>query len=157
MIKGRYGDTTGSPFLEGRVFIPSLNLDGNVSFLVDTGADNTVLSFMDAIKLGVDFTKLTDRSVSYGIGGRSEDFLVPARVLFLERDKAIYEYRITLAIPVPIYDPDLESIPSLLGRDVISRWSVSLNFIAKNFAIDVLSYDDKHPVVPKARPTGKRR
>jgi hypothetical protein len=56
MLKGRYGDTSGSPFLEGRIYIPSLKLDGAVSWLVDTGADATVLSFMDAIKLGVDFS-----------------------------------------------------------------------------------------------------
>ena len=103
---------------------------------------------MDATKLGIDFSKLTDRSVSYGIGGKCEDFLVPARVLFLERGVAFYEYRITLTIPEPKIDPDIESIPSLLGRDILNRWDVSLNFIAKKFTIDVLSYDAKHPVPP---------
>jgi hypothetical protein len=37
----------------------------------------------------VDFSKLVDKSVSYGIGGKSDDYLVPARLLFLEKGVAI--------------------------------------------------------------------
>jgi hypothetical protein len=42
-IAGRFGDTTGRPYLEGRLVLPRLGKRGDFSFLVDTGADYTYL------------------------------------------------------------------------------------------------------------------
>lgn len=43
MLRGRFGDTTGAPYIEGRLILTRLNLTADISFLVDTGADYTVL------------------------------------------------------------------------------------------------------------------
>ena len=47
MIRGRFGDTTGRPYIEGRLIVPRLNLRSDVSFIVDTGADNSLLMPLD--------------------------------------------------------------------------------------------------------------
>lgn len=39
MLRGRFGDTSGRPYLEGRLFLPRLKLQGDISFIVDTGAE----------------------------------------------------------------------------------------------------------------------
>ena len=43
MLRGRFGDTSMRPYLEGRIFLPTIGIDGEASFLVDTGADKTTL------------------------------------------------------------------------------------------------------------------
>lgn len=39
MIVGRFGDTTGRPYVEAIVWFERLKVRMNVSFLVDTGAE----------------------------------------------------------------------------------------------------------------------
>ena len=39
MLKGRFGDTSGRPYIEGHILLPRLKKRGNVSFVFDTGAD----------------------------------------------------------------------------------------------------------------------
>ena len=58
MLQGRFGDTSGRPYLEGRFYIPRLGVQGNISFLVDTGADSTTLLPADANKLNIDHSEL---------------------------------------------------------------------------------------------------
>jgi hypothetical protein len=43
MLEGRIGILSGAPYIEARISFPRLGLQGLVSFLVDTGADGTVL------------------------------------------------------------------------------------------------------------------
>ncbi len=43
MLIGRFGHTSGRPYFEARVVLPHLNVAGNVSFLLDTGADKSLL------------------------------------------------------------------------------------------------------------------
>ena len=38
MLHGRFGESSGRPYVWARVFIPRLGLVGNVSFIFDTGA-----------------------------------------------------------------------------------------------------------------------
>ncbi|MXZ46889.1 MAG: hypothetical protein F4Z08_07880 [Chloroflexi bacterium] len=44
MIEGRFGDTSGRPYVEGRVYFARFDLEGDISFLVDTGADASLLN-----------------------------------------------------------------------------------------------------------------
>ena len=48
MLQGRFGDTSGRPYMSARVIVPRLNVTGNVSFIFDTGADFTMLMPADA-------------------------------------------------------------------------------------------------------------
>ena len=58
MLRGRFGNTSGRPFLEGRLILPNRNLSFEISFLVDTGADDTILMPADGIRVGLDYGQL---------------------------------------------------------------------------------------------------
>ena len=109
MIIGRFGNTTGRPHLEGRVVIPRLKLSANVSFIVDTGADKTVLMPMDGIKMGLNYQNLVNTVDTVGIGGVAKDFIEPAVVVFLDDAGMLYIYSISLHISAP--SPDIMMIP----------------------------------------------
>jgi hypothetical protein len=122
MIRGRFGNTSGCPYIEGRVVIPRLKVAGNVSFIADTGADETVLMPIDAGRLAVNFNILSNASVSLGVGGLSRDHLEPAIVYFREAGVCFFAYYIDLRISTP--SPYNLKIYSLLGRNIMDNWSV---------------------------------
>ena len=67
-----YFDQRGRPFIEGRLVIERLEIDGRVQFLVDTGADSTVLHPTDGERLNCRFDLLgSPRSVG-GVGGQQD-------------------------------------------------------------------------------------
>ncbi|MDE2695872.1 MAG: hypothetical protein OXH97_05075 [Chloroflexota bacterium] len=68
MIDGRFGDTSGRPYVEGRVYFPRFDLEGDISFLVDTGADASLLNPGDVARIGVDVDLLEGRAESFGLG-----------------------------------------------------------------------------------------
>jgi hypothetical protein len=118
MIRGRFGDTSGAPYVEAHVSFPRLNVRGLVSFLVDTGADGTVFMPADSAKMGIDFASLTNRTISEGIGGESEGFNERAVLTFSDK-RFIYSY----VLKVEISNPTRHNLrfPSLLGRDLLGR------------------------------------
>ena len=123
MITGRFGDTSGRPFIEGRLILPRLKVEGNVSFLMDTGADGSMLMPGDARKLGVPFDLLEGDHECGGIGGTIHSFPERAILVFTDPQVMLFGYEIEIAIM-----PDgsgMEEVPSLLGRDVIDRWRVT--------------------------------
>src|SRR4030042_48768 len=101
MLRGRFGDTSGRPFIEGRLILPSLNINGDISFLVDTGADRSLLHPDDGIRLGIDYTKLTGNAESVGIGGICHYFVEPALIVFSEPKRFLYVHIIDLALCPP--------------------------------------------------------
>lgn len=119
MLRGRFGDTSGRPYIEGRLLLPGNKISADVSFIVDTGADNSLLMPLDAVRIGVDYGKLTGSTESVGIGGITNNFVEPAVVIFSEPRQCLYVYRIDLQIASPV--PDIMDIPSLLGRDILDR------------------------------------
>lgn len=101
MLRGRFGDTTGRPYLEGRLLIPRLGIDANISFLVDTGADTSLLSPADAFEMGVDYSLLTGETESLGTAGIAHNFTEPASIAFTEPGRYIYIYHVGLEIAAP--------------------------------------------------------
>ena len=69
MLRGRFGDTSGRPYMEGHVLLPRLGLSGNVSFIFDTGADTSLLMPLDAQRMGIDYGLLGNELSTLGIGG----------------------------------------------------------------------------------------
>jgi hypothetical protein len=119
MLEGRFGDTSGAPYLEARISIPRLSLRGFVSFLVDTGADGTVFMPADSKKLGVNFGTLRNPVTSEGIGGAAKGFNEQVVLSFSDR-RFIYSYLLDIEIAAPTARN--YRFPSLLGRDVIDQW-----------------------------------
>ena len=123
MIIGRFGSTTGRPYMKGRLYLPRLGISGRVSFLVDTGADQSMLMPADAIRLRVPYDQLRGDSEAYGIGGSVHSYVERARIMFTEPDVALHGYEIDLDIVG--LDPAMIDYTSLLGRDVIDRWQMT--------------------------------
>jgi hypothetical protein len=137
-VSGRYGNTSHAPYVDAFVLIPSIGLRGNVSFLLDTGADCTVLAEVDARRLGMDYAALAHPMRSFGIGGASNDFQEPA-VLGIADGPALHLFAISLIVKSP--DPNLITMPSLLGRDVINRMRITLEHAANNCHIEIVNSD----------------
>jgi len=109
--------TTRRPFVSARLQFPNLgNQLHPVELLVDTGADRTLLSLLDALRLGINMDILESGLPSIGVGGQAATRTIEA-VLTIDS----FSTPLTLAI-VETSRP----IPSLLGRDVISLFALFL-------------------------------
>mgnify|MGYP001584178326 CR=1 FL=1 len=132
------------------MYFPRLGVSGGVSFLVDTGADSSLLCPTDAILMGVDFTKITKASEAQGIGGIAQSLVEPALIVFSEPGVAIWGYRGDLEILAPddgdyadpIADPEESlKLPSLLGREVLDRWRIVYQPSNDELTFEVCSSD----------------
>jgi len=116
MIQGYF--TTGAtrrPFVSARLQFPNLgNQRHPVELLVDSGADRTVLSSLDALRLGIILASLESGLPSTGVGGQTDTRIIEA---FLTIDS--FSIPLTLTI-VETSRP----IPSLLGRDLMSHFAL---------------------------------
>ena len=144
MLRGRFGDTSGRPYIEGRLLLPRLNIRSDISFIVDTGADRSMLLPDDGDRMGIDYTRLTGEEESVGIGGVCHNFIEPAIVVFSEVNRFLHIYMIDLAITPS--DPDMRDLPSLLGRDILDQWRMTYNPTTKYLGFRVLSADVTVPL-----------
>lgn len=146
MLKGRFGDTSGRPFIEAKLYIPSLSVEVPVSFLVDTGADTTSLLPVDVELIGLDASKLPVlQGGCVGIGGKTPCHEVEAVVVFSD-DIHIYAYEIDLTVIPPC--EGLEDTPSLLGRDVLDNWSMLYDPVRGKLEFTVRKCDLKKEIDP---------
>jgi hypothetical protein len=120
MLSGRFGNTTGRPYMEGRLALPRLGIFGDISFIVDTGADKSVLMPLDGSRMSLDYGKLGPTVETVGIGGLSKDFIEPAVLAFVDPGNWLYVYSFQIHISPP--NPQIGNIPSLLGRDILNQW-----------------------------------
>ena len=118
MILGQF-DGLGRPYVRSRLIIPRLRTNRRIRFLVDTGAYSTCMHPGDARVFGIPFGRLGNRRISHGIGGRSPYFREPAILSFSDGVLTrLYEIELLKAEP----DETNDSLPSLLGRNVINHW-----------------------------------
>ena len=144
MLHGRFGESSGRPYVSARVFIPKLGLAGNVSFIFDTGADSSVLMPADALTIGVDYSLLSNPFESFGIGGSAPTYVERARVAFADSNAhLIYGYDIELLIHHPT--DNAMRVPSLLGRNIIDRWRVTYDKSVAELVAEVVSSDAEFP------------
>lgn len=138
MLEGRFGNTTGAPYLEAHVTFPRLKLRGLVSFLVDTGADGTVLMPADSKRLGVNFRALRNPTTSDGIGGAAKGFNETAVLSFSDR-RYIYSYLLMIELSAPTRHN--HRFPSLLGRDVLDTWRFIMGSTQRKITFTPRSWD----------------
>jgi hypothetical protein len=128
MIRG-YFLTKGAsrrPFVKAILQFPTLD-DGSleVELLVDTGADRTILAPIDVLRLArrfrLDPTSLPVGIPSTGVGGRAVTRTLEAAVI-LDGFRSP-TFPLTLLEPPPGPTPP---VPSLLGRDLLSRFALFL-------------------------------
>ncbi len=129
MIRGFYlrkGAAT-RPYIKGNIVFPGIG-EKDISFLVDTGADLTIIGEKDAIRFGPDYGKLERAKRDMGgIGGKVETYraevVLKIEPDFTDRRKVLV---VKNKIPDNITNKEKEQlknlpgrIPSILGRDII--------------------------------------
>ena len=120
-IHGSFSAHNGRPLIEGAIYFPRFNLGGLVTFIVDTGADVSLLSLGDARRIGVASGDLKGNHTIGGIGGTQRCYREPLNLAFLVSSPEPENSRVALyQQDVSISQKDLPV--SLLGRDVLDRW-----------------------------------
>lgn len=89
MLRRRFGDTSGRPYMEGYVLLPRLGWSGKVSFIFDTGADTSLLMPLDAQRRGIDYGLFESEVSTLGIGGTSDNFVEAVYLAFVG-EEALY-------------------------------------------------------------------
>ena len=139
MLIGRFGNTSGRPYLEGRLVIPRLSIRGDISFLVDTGADKTVIMPIDAARLRVNHNRFKIESEMRGIGGTGINYPEQCLVAFTEAGKKAFVYDLTVLFAKP--EKYNKTTPSILGRDIIDRWRMMYEKPKNRLTFTVISAD----------------
>ncbi len=129
MLMGRYGNTSTAPYMEAFVSFPRLGVRGLVSFLVDTGADGSILMPADSTKLGVDFSKLRNPIESRGIGGVARGFEEICVLTFSDK-RYTYSYLLN-HMEISARSKSSLALPSLLGRDILNKWRLVTDYRSK--------------------------
>jgi hypothetical protein len=140
MIVGRYD--FGRPTIDCHITIKSLNIDGVVPFLADTGCDRTTLMPFDSVPLKIPFDQLTNQRTAYGFGGGGKVFFIPA-ILVVSDKTTLYGYRFAIDIAEPT--DALEGMPSLLGRDIMQNWKMNFDFPEHKLTFEIQTCDEELP------------
>lgn len=144
MLAGRFGNTSGRPYIEGRLYFPRLKIQSDISFIVDTGADHSLLMPLDGRRMNLEYNNLGGNKETVGIGGLTNNYIEPAMVVFTDPGLQLYVYNIDLTIAS--HDDGIRDIPSLLGRDILDRWRMTYDPSQKNLTFEVVSADITIPI-----------
>jgi len=123
-----------APYVQAYFFLPRLNLHGLISFMIDTGSDNTTLSLIDVERLNVSYRRLRRASLVgvEGIAGEQSFYQEEAFIMFREEDATTYIFPIDVHVPKKgKYGSERElqrRLPSILGRDIINQCDLTINY-----------------------------
>lgn len=143
MIQGRFETFSRRPVIDCFLTLPAFNASAVVPFLVDTGADCSLLMPADAQRLDIKFEKLIYTRKSYGIGGECKEHRVPA-LLIVSDHKTAYAYRFGLSIAEPT--PALEECPSILGMDILRFWKLTIDYAERELFFEVRMADEERAI-----------
>lgn len=125
MIAG-YFDGDGQPCLECRVQLPRLAVGDRIRFLLDTGADTTILHPDDGHLIGCPFDALTNPAEFTGVGGALLHYMEQAVLTFDDMDGGSWRFEIEISIAKP--HPVTNGLDSLLGRDILNQLDMEHSF-----------------------------
>ena len=157
MIQGGF-DLDSNPWMQGTIRIPGIRLhsNGDVDFLVDTGAGRTSLHPSDAHRLGLFNFQLPPPSVSMiGVAGTAQYAELRAFIGFVDQHPlpwtrprwAVYALPLLIAIP----DEENWHLPSLLGQDIIR--TLDIQYSACQRKLNCIARAGRSPFGPIWRPT----
>lgn len=128
-IRGSFTSITKAPLVVAKIVQESFHLNNDVRFLVDSGASSTVIADSDAARLGIDYSRLEQHSQGMlGIGGNVSTFILPDVTLVFATEEGLFEEHLEKIYVMrhPVIDARIKGIPSLLGRDVLNKYSILL-------------------------------
>ena len=130
-----------APYVEGRVKIARLGVEGDTRFLIDTGADATTLQMSDRRRLGIPLSQLSPQVYVESVGGLASYSQEPASVWLY--DRAADAWRI-FSIMIEIYagEGQADDFPSLLGLDVLNRCRCAIDASAGSVLLEPVLVDE---------------
>jgi hypothetical protein len=137
MIRGFFG-SDNRPYVVGLVSFPNLSLGPvAVAFLLDTGADKTMIMPLDAVRLGVDFNTHFANHPNSPVGGlgSSADAYDEQAIVALPHEEAGRSD--TLQGTIKVAAPSIASLffPSLLGRDIFDYYVLYYDLTGRNLLL----------------------
>lgn len=138
------GKESGPFFIPAAIIPEQLNKVGFVNFIVDTGADESIISYADAVRIGIDFSILKERTMSYGIGGGISAHLLKNVMLLFETDdpkNPVYPIKLDRIEVLP--EQSGLYLPSILGIDVLSKFSLHFDNKSKLMYLESIDREAK--------------
>lgn len=135
MIRGGFNRTR--PHISGLLLFPGLKpTPVTCRFLVDTGADRTLVTPSDYESDGFRYQdfRTFPAADSRGVGGLLEGRLVQARLLLRNDDGTLQQIGVEVEVARPT--PQIEALPSLLGRDVTDLFRLTVDRTVNLVALD---------------------
>ena len=154
VIRGNYrrdydGPHLPAPFLSSTVYLPRFHIFLDVEFLVDTGAETTVLGLSDVQSAGLhdgDFRQAPRRLVR-GVGGERNFYLELASMVFRDDGREV-TWGGQVRIPQQSAPGLTTRTPSILGRDLLNLCDLRLNWPAGLIALEPLNVDAGGHILP---------
>ena len=139
-IEGYYqNDDPPAPYVQGQIYLPELDLHGEVHFLVDTGADVTSLMPGDMDAIGLDFSKARVRHQEMdGVGGQARYKRTKAVLRFEDHDAFGHFQDFEIDIHL-MAGKEGQVLPSLLGRDILNECESVFNAVTERVALKRLT------------------
>ncbi len=122
-----------APYVRALFISPKLDIRKNINFLIDSGASRTSILDNDAALLGIDHNLLEKyKGGTTGIGGVVDTYIIRDAVLMFKTTTGLHSEKLEVFVikhtPRDKGEEErIKSIPSLLGRDLINRYSLILN------------------------------
>lgn len=105
-----------------------LGIEDTIEFLIDTGASRTTICDKDAIRLGIDYSKLDKLPEgTLGIGGNVDTYIVENPELSFKTRDGRYNVEKLDKLYVLKHervDNLIKRLPSILGRDILNKYSL---------------------------------
>jgi hypothetical protein len=128
-----FASNTGEIFISAKVISGKHKIYSTISFLIDTGASTSTISFKDAKILGIDLEKLRRSSPALGIGGILESYILDDVDLVIvgAEPETLYSRHFN---KIPVFgksnmpEPECYLFPSILGLDFLGKaYSVQID------------------------------
>jgi predicted aspartyl protease len=129
-IRGFFRKEDNAAYVIATFLSKELNIHSPVRFLIDTGASRTIISDMDAIKLGIDHSLLPRfKAGTAGIGGVVDTYFIQnVKLIFKTQEGAhVEKMEEVFVLKHKIRDERIKRIPSLLGRDILNKYQLLLD------------------------------
>jgi len=132
IVKGFFGGKYTEAYVPAIVVCDKMSFVAVMRFLVDTGASRTSISEGDAVRYGIDYSKLEKGSTALGIGGTADAYNMCGCLLAFKKEGEAGFHRIRMktisVLKHSTRNADvrrrLRVLPSLLGRDVLDKFEL---------------------------------
>jgi hypothetical protein len=129
-IRGFFRKEDNAAYVIATLLSLGLDTHSPVRFLIDTGASRTIISDMDAIKLGIDHSLLPkSKAGTIGIGGVVDTYFIKNVKLIFKTQEGVHAEKLDEIFILKHKESDekIKRIPSLLGRDILNKYKLLLD------------------------------